>query len=105
MLSRLYRVLLTTLAVIQNFIIAIGTLLTTLLVAASVVRGDTTPAQFVVFVSYLQQIYGPLSMLGTLYRVVQQNLVDTDKLVSLAICCNTSAPTCECQLTSPCECR
>ncbi len=42
------------------------------------VRGETTSSQFVVFVTYLQQVYQPLSMLGTLYRVVQQNLVDTD---------------------------
>ena len=68
---------------VQNLILAFGTLFTVMLVAGSVVRGQTTPSQFVVFVTYLQQVYGPLSMLGTLYRVVQQNLVDTDKLMSL----------------------
>lgn len=68
---------------VQNLILAFGTLFTTLLVAGSVVRGDITSSQFVVFVTYLQQVYQPLSMLGTLYRVVQQNLVDTDKLMTL----------------------
>ncbi|KAK0545377.1 ATP-binding cassette-type vacuolar membrane transporter Hmt1 [Tilletia horrida] len=67
----------------QNVIISLGTLAMTLLVAHRVVRGQATPAQFVVFLSYLQQAFGPLSMLGTLYRVIQQNLVDTDKLMSL----------------------
>ncbi|PWZ02220.1 hypothetical protein BCV70DRAFT_204909 [Testicularia cyperi] len=67
----------------QNLILAFGTLFTVMLVAGSVVRGEATSSQFVVFVTYLQQVYGPLSMLGTLYRVVQQNLVDTDKLMSL----------------------
>lgn len=68
---------------VQNLILASGTLFTIMLVAASVVRGETTSSQFVVFVTYLQQVYQPLSMLGTLYRVVQQNLVDTDKLMTL----------------------
>ncbi|PWN52436.1 hypothetical protein IE53DRAFT_378141 [Violaceomyces palustris] len=68
---------------IQNLVLAFGTLFTIMLVAASVVRGETSSSQFVVFVTYLQQVYSPLSMLGTLYRVVQQNLVDTDKLMGL----------------------
>ena len=67
----------------QNLILAFGTLFTVLAVAYTVVQGATTPSQFVVFVSYLQQVYQPLSMLGTLYRVMNQNLVDTDKLMEL----------------------
>ncbi|KDN53233.1 hypothetical protein K437DRAFT_230882 [Tilletiaria anomala UBC 951] len=67
----------------QNTIICVGTLITTLMVASSVVRGQTTPSQFVVFITYLQQVYSPLNMLGTLYRVVQQNFIDTDKLMGL----------------------
>jgi len=68
---------------LQNTVLAVGTLGMTLLVAHRVVRGQARPAEFVVFLSYLQQAFGPLSMLGTLYRVIQQNLVDTDKLMSL----------------------
>ncbi|EST05506.1 ABC transporter, transmembrane domain protein [Kalmanozyma brasiliensis GHG001] len=68
---------------VQNLILSFGTLFTIMLAAGSVVRGETTSSQFVVFVTYLQQVYSPLSMLGTLYRVVQQNLVDTDKLMTL----------------------
>ena len=68
---------------IQNMILAFGTLTSVLAVAYTVVQGKTSPSQFVVFVSYLQQVYQPLSMLGTMYRVVNQNLVDTDKLMEL----------------------
>lgn len=68
---------------IQTLILSLGTLTSVLYVAHSVVQGHTTASQFVVFVSYLQQVYQPLSMLGTLYRVVNQNLVDTDKLMDL----------------------
>lgn len=68
---------------IQNVILATGTLVSVLYVAHRVVIGAATASQFVVFVSYLQQVYQPLSMLGTLYRIVNQNLVDTDKLMEL----------------------
>ncbi|PKI85819.1 ATP-binding cassette-type vacuolar membrane transporter Hmt1 [Malassezia vespertilionis] len=68
---------------IQNLILAFGTLASILTVAYDVVKGKTTTSQFVVFVSYLQQVYQPLNMLGTLYRVVNQNLVDTDRLMDL----------------------
>ncbi|KAE8203086.1 hypothetical protein A4X06_0g2339 [Tilletia controversa] len=68
---------------LQNTVLSVGTLGMTLLVAHRVVRGQARPAEFVVFLTYLSQAFGPLSMLGTLYRVIQQNLVDTDKLMSL----------------------
>ncbi len=44
---------------VQNLILAFGTLFTIMLVAGSVVRGETTSSQFVVFVTYLQQVYQP----------------------------------------------
>ncbi|SPO36573.1 related to ATM1 - Mitochondrial inner membrane ABC transporter involved in the maturation of cytosolic iron-sulfur (Fe/S) cluster-containing proteins [Pseudozyma flocculosa] len=74
---------LNTLNLCQNLILSFGTLFSVMLVARDVVRGAVSTAQFVVFVTYLQQVYGPLSMLGTLYRVVSNNLVDTDKLMAL----------------------
>lgn len=61
-----YQVLasLNVLNLIQNFIISVGTLSTTLLVAKSVASGQTSASQFVVFITYLQQVYGPLSMVS-----------------------------------------
>ncbi|PWN41664.1 hypothetical protein IE81DRAFT_291472, partial [Ceraceosorus guamensis] len=68
---------------VQNLIITFGTLLASLLVASAVVRGEATSSDFVVMLTYVTQVVGPLNWLGTLYRVIQQNLVDTDKLVEL----------------------
>ncbi|PWN38236.1 uncharacterized protein FA14DRAFT_117646 [Meira miltonrushii] len=68
---------------VQNSIITSSTLVTCLLVAKSVVEGHTKASDFVVFITYLQQVYVPLSFLGTLHRVLMQNLVDTDKLMNL----------------------
>ncbi|WFD02615.1 ATP-binding cassette-type vacuolar membrane transporter Hmt1 [Malassezia obtusa] len=68
---------------VQNLILAFGTLSSVLTVAYTVVQGKASSSQFVVFVTYLQQVYQPLNMLGTMYRVINQNLVDTDKLMEL----------------------
>jgi len=59
-----YQVLasLNVLNLIQTLIISVGTLATTLMVASSVSRGITSPSSFVIFITYLQQVYGPLSM-------------------------------------------
>jgi ATP-binding cassette subfamily B (MDR/TAP) protein 6 len=68
---------------VQNAIITTSTLVTCLIVARSVVNGKTKASDFVVFITYLQQVYVPLGFLGTLHRVLMQNLVDTDKLMTL----------------------
>lgn len=68
---------------VQNSIISTSTLVTCMVVARGVVLGNTSPSDFVVFITYLQQVYGPLTFLGTLHRVLMQNLVDTDRLMNL----------------------
>ena len=73
-----------------------------MIVALRVTRGQSEPYQFVFFVTYLAQVsrkdeclwlvaadrtyvqlYGPLNMLGTIYRSINQTLVDTEKLLKL----------------------
>lgn len=39
------------------------------------------------FVTYLQQLYGPLNALGTLYRVVNTNIQDAENLIKLLQVC------------------
>ncbi|KAI0044969.1 hypothetical protein FA95DRAFT_1522067 [Auriscalpium vulgare] len=68
---------------IQNFIITVGLLVGSLIVAQRVVRGQLTPSDFVFFITYLAQLYGPLNNLGYIYRSVNQSLVDTEKLLQL----------------------
>ncbi|KAJ4494046.1 hypothetical protein C8J55DRAFT_500474 [Lentinula edodes] len=68
---------------VQNFIITSGLLVGSIIVARRVVRGDLDPSYFVVFIVYLAQLYGPLNQLGTIYRSVNQSLVDTEKLLKL----------------------
>lgn len=54
-----------------------------MIVAMRVVRGQSQPHQFVFFITYLAQLYGPLNMLGYLYRTINQSLVDTERLLKL----------------------
>ncbi|KAI9068369.1 hypothetical protein FKP32DRAFT_1587767 [Trametes sanguinea] len=68
---------------VQNFIITLGLLVGSMIVAMRVVRGQSQPHQFVFFITYLAQLYGPLNMLGYLYRTINQSLVDTERLLKL----------------------
>ncbi|EPT00005.1 hypothetical protein FOMPIDRAFT_129886 [Fomitopsis schrenkii] len=80
-----YRVImsLNLLNLVQNLIITLGLLVGSMIVALRVTRGESEPYQFVFFITYLAQLYGPLNMLGTIYRSINQTLVDTEKLLKL----------------------
>ncbi|KAI1791257.1 hypothetical protein LXA43DRAFT_1011840 [Ganoderma leucocontextum] len=61
----------------------LGLLVGSMIVAMRVVRGQSQPHEFVFFITYLAQLYGPLNMLGYLYRTINQSLVDTERLLKL----------------------
>ncbi|KAJ7497117.1 mitochondrial half-size ABC transporter [Mycena latifolia] len=68
---------------VQNFIISIGLLVGSMIVALRVTNGHSAPSDFVIFITYLAQLYGPLNQLGFMYRTINQSLVDTEKLLKL----------------------
>ncbi|KII92241.1 hypothetical protein PLICRDRAFT_133692 [Plicaturopsis crispa FD-325 SS-3] len=68
---------------VQNFIITLGLLVGSLIVALRVTKGHSKPSDFVYFITYLAQLYGPLNSLGYIYRSVNQSLVDTERLLKL----------------------
>ncbi|KAG5719458.1 Heavy metal tolerance protein [Termitomyces sp. T112] len=68
---------------IQNLIITLGLLIGAMIVALQVTRGESDSGHFVVFITYLGQLYGPLNQLGYVYRSINQSLVDTEKLLAL----------------------
>ncbi|CAL1707785.1 unnamed protein product [Somion occarium] len=80
-----YRVMvsLNLLNLVQNFIITLGLLVGSMIVGYRVTTGASKPHEFVFFITYLAQLYGPLNMLGYIYRSVNQSLVDTEKLLKL----------------------
>jgi len=68
---------------VQNFIITTGLLVGSLMVANGIVQGRWGSSEFVIFITYLAQLYGPLNQLGYIYRSVNQSLVDTERLLAL----------------------
>ncbi|KAF8335769.1 uncharacterized protein EI90DRAFT_3047074 [Cantharellus anzutake] len=68
---------------VQNFIITFGLLIGSLLVAAEIVNGRKYTSDFVFFITYLAQFYGPLNNLGYIYRSINSALVDTERLLKL----------------------
>jgi ATP-binding cassette subfamily B (MDR/TAP) protein 6 len=80
-----YRVMisLNMLNLVQNFIISLGLLVGSMIVALRVTKGTSNPSDFVFFITYLAQLYGPLNSLGYIYRSVNQSLVDTERLLKL----------------------
>lgn len=69
---------------VQNFIITLGLLVGSLMVAYRATQDPEHGARnFVLFITYLTQLYGPLNQLGYIYRSVNQSLVDTERLLAL----------------------
>ncbi|EPQ57486.1 hypothetical protein GLOTRDRAFT_120643 [Gloeophyllum trabeum ATCC 11539] len=68
---------------VQNLLITSGLLVGALIVALHVTRGELYPSDFIIFITYLGQLYGPLNSLGYIYRSVNQSLVDAERLLRL----------------------
>jgi len=67
----------------QNFVIALGLLVGCLLCAKRIVDGQLNVGDFVLFITYLQQLYQPLNWFGTYYRMINQNFIDMEKMLDL----------------------
>lgn len=74
---------------IQSFIITLGLLAGSVIISYQILygpwdsKGQPDAASFVVFLMYLQQLYAPLDRLGTLYRQLNANSTDAEKLFNL----------------------
>ncbi|ORZ30056.1 hypothetical protein BCR44DRAFT_1446558 [Catenaria anguillulae PL171] len=72
------------LSMTQNWIIQVGLLCGALLCAHRVVvQRVMSVGDFVLFLSYITQLYGPLNDFGKLYRQLQKNFVDMEKMLDL----------------------
>nr|QHX41459.1 ATP-binding cassette sub-family B member 6 [Halisarca dujardinii] len=67
----------------QNFCIILGLISGTFLCAYRVTQGVFQVGDYVLFVTYLTQLYGPLNYLGTLYFAIQQSFVDMENMFDL----------------------
>ncbi|KAJ3277784.1 Homocysteine S-methyltransferase 1, partial [Borealophlyctis nickersoniae] len=68
----------------QNVIIQVGLLVGCLLCAKRIVFDQTmTVGDFVLYLTYITQLYGPLNWFGNYYRAIQKNFVDMEKMLDL----------------------
>ncbi|CAH0585678.1 unnamed protein product [Chrysodeixis includens] len=68
----------------QNIIICTGLLAGSLLCVSMVVQMKTlTVGDYVLFASYIVQLYVPLNWFGTYYRAIQKNFVDMENMFDL----------------------
>ena len=67
----------------QNVIIVTSLLIGCFLCAYRVTQGVLGVGDFVLFVTYLTQLYAPLSWFGTLYTVIQQSFIDMENMFDL----------------------
>ncbi|EIW69048.1 hypothetical protein TREMEDRAFT_31426 [Tremella mesenterica DSM 1558] len=61
----------------------LGMLLGEFIIAIRVIHGQADPADFVIFASYLSRLQSPLSSLNYLYRSIQNNMTDAEKMIDL----------------------
>ncbi|XP_014772784.1 ATP-binding cassette sub-family B member 6 [Octopus bimaculoides] len=72
---------------LQSFVIGIGLLGGCMLCAWSVVHGlnglKLTSGDYVLFGTYIIQLFAPLNWLGTYYRMIQQSFIDMENMFDL----------------------
>ncbi|KAJ3385656.1 Homocysteine S-methyltransferase 1 [Entophlyctis sp. JEL0112] len=67
----------------QNTVITTGLAAGCLVCVHGVVVGRLTVGDFIMFVTYILQLYQPLNFFGTYYRVIQQNFIDMESMFDL----------------------
>ncbi|KNE72455.1 hypothetical protein AMAG_16499 [Allomyces macrogynus ATCC 38327] len=67
----------------QTLVISVGLLAGSLLCGYRVVLGTLTIGDFIMFYTYMLQLAAPLNWFGTMYRVIQQNFIDMEKMLKL----------------------
>jgi len=68
---------------IQTILFSLGILAVSLLCAHRVMHSTHSIADFVTVVTYMIQLQQPLGFLGSVYNMVQNSLVDAEKLLDL----------------------
>ncbi|KAJ1980409.1 ATP-binding cassette-type vacuolar membrane transporter Hmt1 [Dimargaris verticillata] len=68
---------------VQNLSMQLGMLGGCLLCTKRILDHDMTVGDFVLFLSYLSQMYVPLNWFGNSYRVIQKNFVDMERMLDV----------------------
>lgn len=67
----------------QNVCFTIGLLVTCFIAAFQITTGQRKVGKFVVLLTYMAQLQGPLNFFGTFYRVIQQAMINSERMLEL----------------------
>ncbi|EEB08348.2 ATP-binding cassette-type vacuolar membrane transporter Hmt1 [Schizosaccharomyces japonicus yFS275] len=69
--------------IVQGSILTLGLTATSILSAYRIIYGTDKVGDFVVLLTYMIQLQGPLNFFGTYYRAIQNSLIDAERLLEL----------------------
>jgi ATP-binding cassette, subfamily B, vacuolar membrane transporter HMT1/ACLQ len=67
----------------QNLIFMLGVMIMCYIAAYQVVHGQMKVGKFVSLLTYMAQLQGPLNYFGTFYRVIQNSMISSERLLEL----------------------
>jgi ABC-type transport system involved in Fe-S cluster assembly fused permease/ATPase subunit len=68
---------------VQGALFMIALLVACFIEAFEVAQGDQTVGKFVLLITYMAQLQGPLNFFGTFYRAIQTNLINAERMLEL----------------------
>lgn len=68
---------------VQGALFMIALLVASFIEAFEVAQGDQTVGKFVLLITYMAQLQGPLNFFGTFYRAIQSNLINAERMLEL----------------------
>ncbi|CAK1363534.1 Heavy metal tolerance protein [Cercospora beticola] len=68
---------------IQNLVFMFGLIVASFIAAYQVTSGILKVGKFVLLVTYMTQLQGPLNFFGTFYRMIQNNMINSERMLEL----------------------
>lgn len=68
---------------IQNLVFMLGLIIACFIAAYQVVTGLRGVGDFVTLLTYMTQLQGPLNFFGTFYRMIQNNMINSERMLEL----------------------
>ncbi|KAK5107300.1 hypothetical protein LTR62_001393 [Meristemomyces frigidus] len=68
---------------IQNLVFMLGLIVACFIAAYQVTTHQRKVGQFVVLLTYMTQLQGPLNFFGTFYRMIQNNMINSERMLEL----------------------
>ncbi|WPH01589.1 heavy metal tolerance protein [Acrodontium crateriforme] len=68
---------------IQNVVFMLGLIVACFIAAYQVTTGQLKVGSFVILLTYMTQLQGPLNFFGTFYRMIQNNMINSERMLEL----------------------